>query len=124
MMGQPLVMRNTDRIPHLSHSVNSATAIGFNSPVPGIGVRTIEPFPAVDTFEVRSDLYPWMHAWVRVLDNPFFDVTRNDGSFSIKDLPPGKYTVHAWHETLGELEKEITVTGGEPAVLDLTFEAK
>ncbi len=124
MIGQPLVLRNSDNFPHLSHALNSATAIGFNSPVPGNAVRTIEPFPAVDTFEVRSDLFPWMRGWVRVLDNPFFDVTRSDGAFSIKDLPPGKYTLHAWHEVFGEMEKEIEVTGGEPAVVDFTFEAK
>jgi len=58
-----------------------------------------------------------------VLENPFFDVTRSDGAYSIKDLPPGKYTVHAWHEVLGEMEKEIEVTGGEPVVVDFTFEA-
>jgi hypothetical protein len=124
MMGQQMVLRNRDGIPHYSHALNSATAIGFNSPVPGLGNRTIEAFPAVDTFEVRSDLFPWMHAWVRVLDNPFFDVSRSDGSFLIKDLPAGKYTVHAWHEVLGEREKEITVGGGEPVAVDFTFEGK
>ncbi|HEY8751504.1 MAG TPA: carboxypeptidase regulatory-like domain-containing protein [Tepidisphaeraceae bacterium] len=124
VIGQQMMLKNADRIPYNAHAVNSATAIGFNSPTPGIGPRTIEAFPAVDTFEVRSDLFPWMHAWVRVLDNPFFDVTRSDGSFSIKDLPPGKYTLHAWHESLGDREKEITVDGGEPVVVDFAFEAK
>jgi hypothetical protein len=124
VIGQKMILRDSDRIPHLTHAVNSATAVAFNSPAPGVGTRTVEPFPATDTFELRSDLYPWMHAWVRVLENPFFDVTRTDGSFNIKDLPPGTYTLHAWHEALGELEKEITVTGGEPAVIDFTFDAK
>jgi hypothetical protein len=124
VIGQQLILRNSDNFPHLSHALNSATAIGFNSPVPGNAVRNVEPFPASDTFEVRSDLFPWMHGYVRVLDNPFFDVTRSDGAYSVKDLPPGHYTLHAWHEVLGELEKEIEVTGGEPAVVDFTFDVK
>jgi uncharacterized protein (DUF2141 family) len=66
-------------------------------------------------------MHPWMHAWVRVFDHPYFDVTRSDGTFLIKNLPPGTYHLHAWHESLGDQEKMITVNGGEPLSVDFTF---
>lgn len=124
MVGQQLVLHSSDRLPHFSHAVNSLTAPTFNTPLPATGPRVIDTFQGVETFEVRSDVHPWMQAWVRVLDNPYFDVSRADGGYSIKDLPPGTYTLRAWHETLGEQEKQITVTGGEAVVVDFTFDGK
>jgi hypothetical protein len=62
-----------------------------------------------------------MVAWVGVMDNPFFSVTKADGSFEIKDLPAGKYDIEAWHEKLGTQKFTVEVTADEAKVLDITF---
>ena len=75
--------------------------------------------PRTKTFKVvepalrfKCDVHPWMFSTIFVLDHPFYGVSGPDGSFSIKDVPPGTYTVVAWHEKLGEQEIEIAVGEG------------
>ena len=66
-------------------------------------------------FKVKCDVHPWMGAFVHVLDHPFFSVTGDDGTFTISGLPPGNYTVTAWHETLGEQQQaDVKVEEGKP----------
>jgi len=51
-----------------------------------------------------------MSSWIGVVDHPFFDVTDEQGNFSIEGLPPGEYTVATWHEVLGSAETTVTVS--------------
>ena len=66
-----------------------------------------------------------MFAWITVVDNPYFAVTDKDGKFTIKDVPPGKYTITAMHRkaapTTG-LEKDVEVKEGATANVDFTLE--
>ena len=71
--------------------------------------------------ELRSDVHPWTRGFVAVFDHPYFDVTGADGAFSITGLPPGQYTIAAWHERLGRIERAVTITAGERATVVLTF---
>jgi len=64
-----------------------------------------------------------MHAWVGVLDHPYFAVTAADGSFSLKGLPPGTYTIEAWHETLGTQMQSVTIGEKESKDIAFTFKA-
>ena len=65
-----------------------------------------------EAVKFKCDVHPWMAAYVFVMTHPFFAVTDASGSFSIPDLPPGRYTLHAWHETFGSLEQEVVVGDG------------
>lgn len=56
------------------------------------------------------NVHPEMEAYVLVLETPYYAVSENDGSYKIKDIPPGKYTLKCWHEKLKETSAEITVT--------------
>ena len=58
---------------------------------------------------VRCDVHGWMNGWVGVVDHPFFAVSAADGSFQIKGLPAGSYTLEAWHEVLGTQTQKVTV---------------
>ena len=49
----------------------------------------------------KCDVHGWMNAYVGVLEHPYFAVTDKDGKFTLKGLPPGTYTIEAWHEKLG-----------------------
>jgi len=64
-----------------------------------------------------------MHAWVGVLPHPFYSTSGADGSFSIKNLPAGTYTIEAWHEKAGVQQATVTVGAGETKTADFTFSA-
>ena len=62
-----------------------------------------------------------MKSYVAVLKHPFFSVSSKDGSFEIKGLPPGTYTIEAWHEKLGTLEQKVTVAAKDSKKIDFDF---
>ena len=61
---------------------------------------------------VKCNVHSWMKAWIGVVESPYFAVTATDGSFELKNVPPGKYTIEAWQEELGTQEQELI---GEPS---------
>ncbi|HXE52348.1 MAG TPA: carboxypeptidase regulatory-like domain-containing protein [Tepidisphaeraceae bacterium] len=124
MVGSRMTVRNSDPLVHSTHAINSTSVPAFNFAMPGVTERTLDPFRNGDTFQVHCDLHPWMRAWVCVMPNPYYDLTRGAGTYTIRDLPPGTYQLTAWHEVLGTMHKEVTITGGEPAVVDFTFEGR
>src|SRR6266404_2203054 len=73
---------------------------------------------------VKCNQHPWMKAYVGVLKHPFFAVRSEDGSFTIKGVPPGKYTVVAWHEGGAngtEKTMQVTVAANGAAKADFAF---
>ena len=72
---------------------------------------------------VKCNQHPWMKAYIGVLKHPFFSVSAADGAFTIKDVPPGKYTVVAWHEKFPEQTMEITVPDGGAGTANFTFDS-
>jgi plastocyanin len=70
---------------------------------------------------VKCNVHPWMKGYIAVLKNPYFAVSDKEGHFSVKDLPPGSYTITAWQEKLGTSVQKITVGAGENKTLDFTF---
>jgi len=73
------------------------------------GMEHEQEFEESEIVKVECDLHGWMQAWVVVTDNSYFALTNDDGSFEIPDLPPGKYTLTAWHEVLGTMTQKIKV---------------
>lgn len=122
MVGQPIEVRNSDPLLHSVHSMDAEQSPAFDFAQPTLGSRRVEPLQVVETFQVKCDLHPWMSAWVRVFNQPYFAVTGPDGSFTIPPLPPGTYRIKAWHESLGVREKTIEVRAGAPANIDFTFD--
>ena len=91
----------------------------FNLGMPIKGMKIKKTFEKPEIMaKVKCDVHPWMNAYIGVLSHPFYTVSGEDGSFEIKDLPPGTYTLEAWQETLGTKTAEITVpeSGEIPAV--------
>jgi uncharacterized protein (DUF2141 family) len=72
----------------------------------------------------KCEVHPWMFAWVSVFDHPYFAISAKDGTFKIANVPPGKYTIKAFHRKAGEATQQIEVKAGEPAKVDFTLEAK
>jgi hypothetical protein len=72
---------------------------------------------------VKCNQHPWMKASIGVLDHPYFAVSAKDGSYTIKNVPPGTYTITFWHETLGEQTASVTVAAKESKTQDMTYKA-
>jgi plastocyanin len=68
------------------------------------------------------NIHPDMLAYVVVVDTPHFAVTDKAGAFLIRDVPPGRYRLVAWHEKKDGLERDVEVVAGKPLVLDLVIE--
>ena len=57
----------------------------------------------------KCDVHGWMSAYVGVLDHPYFGTTAPDGTVVLGNLPPGTYTIEAWHEPLGTKTQQVTI---------------
>lgn len=69
----------------------------------------------------KCDVHPWMFAYVCVMEHPFFDVSNEDGTYRIPDLPPGEYTMEAVHRKLGHVSRKVRIHEHEQLVLDFEF---
>jgi hypothetical protein len=103
MIGQPLRIKNSDPIMHNIHAlpkVDGNTEFNFAQPSQG-DVNDTKWTSSIKSPEVlvkmKCDVHPWMFAYVGVQDNPYFAVTDKDGNFKIANVPPGKYTLTAYH---------------------------
>jgi hypothetical protein len=122
MVGQKLLIKNSDAFLHNVHSlaqVNPAFNFGQPNKDPG---KEVESPKAAEVIKIKCDVHPWMGAWQVVFEHPFFAASKPDGTFEIKNLPDGDYTIQAWHEKLGTQEGKVSVKGGKGTV-DFTFKA-
>lgn len=117
--GQALRVVNSDP---LTHHVQAQTnpKWGLNqpprsSPVERRFIRSEVMIP------VLCNIHSWMSAYIGVVNHPYFAVSKDDGSFEIDNLPPGKYTIAAWQEKLGTQEQQITVQPSGKAEANFTF---
>lgn len=121
--GQPLTVLNSDPT---AHNVHPAPRMNpeWNQSQPANGVPFEKKFMRPETLiPVKCNQHPWMRAYIGVLAHPFFAVSARDGSFHIDRLPPGEYTVIAWHELLGEQTAKVTVGPNERKSVDFAFSA-
>ena len=72
----------------------------------------------------RCDVHNWMNAWVGVLDHPFYAVSGPGGAFEIRGVPPGTYTIEAWHEKLGTQTQTVTIGAKETKALTFVFKVQ
>jgi hypothetical protein len=119
---QAIVFLNSDETIHnIKSSPKASKGWNFVTPPKGKGSRTLAKQEVM--VKLGCDVHPWMTAWVGIVDHPFFAVTGPDGSFSFAGLPPGTYTISAWHERLGTVD--ATVSLEKAAVTsDLTLPGK
>jgi hypothetical protein len=73
--------------------------------------------------ELSCEVHPWTRAWIAVFDQPYYTMTGADGSFVIDSIPPGRYTIHAWHPRLGAIEERLTIEAGKTATIRLRARA-
>jgi plastocyanin len=120
-VGQPLEILNSDPVIHNIHAVPKIND-EFNIGQPVQGMKTTRTFTKQEVMvPFKCDVHGWMNAYVGVVAHPYFAVTGKDGTFELKDVPPGKYTVEAWHEKLGPKRVDVTVGPKESKETNFAF---
>jgi hypothetical protein len=118
---QPLSVTNSDTFTHNVHPLPTTNREFNKSQSPG-SPPVEHTFPRQELkIAVKCNVHPWMRSYINVVDHPFFAVTAADGSFTIKGLPPGTYTIEAIHESLGNKEASVTVGDAESKEVDFSF---
>jgi len=122
-VGQKLEIVNSDPTLHNIHALPKGNS-EFNTGQPIQGMKTEHTFTAKEVMvPFKCDVHGWMNAYVGVLDHPFYAVTDASGNFDIKGLPPGTYTIEAWHEKGGTVDQTVTIGPSETKDLNFTIKA-
>lgn len=120
-VGQTLDIINDDPTLHNIHALPKANQ-EFNTGQPIQGMKTTHVFTAREVMvPFKCDVHGWMNAYVGVLDHPYFAITKDDGKFELKTLPPGTYTIEAWHEKMGTQTQSVTIGAKETKDITFTF---
>jgi hypothetical protein len=126
-VGTPLSLMNNDAILHNVHANDTGMTV-FNVAMPIKGQKLPIPMRKPGLMKLQCDAgHTWMNGWIYVFDHPFFAVTDEAGGFTIKDVPPGDYTVELWHEPADgqgsgvRTTAKVKVADGAPAKLELSM---
>jgi plastocyanin len=121
MTGESLRVTNSDAATHNVAAV-SAHRQGFNESLTPGAAPIERSFPREEiAIPVKCNIHPWMKFYAAVLAHPYFQVTGKDGSFTLKNIPPGIYTLTAWHERYGSKKQTIVVKPNSEQNLSITF---
>jgi plastocyanin len=124
MVGQPLRVVTLDPTSHNIH-IRATSGRDFDvTQQPGSSAVTTRFSRPQNMVPVHCNIHPWMQAYIGVVTNPYYAVTGDEGSFQIKGVPTGSYTLSIWTATFGTQEREVTVRAGETASVDFTFGAR
>jgi plastocyanin len=119
--GQRVEIRNTDPTFHNVHAYQDQRTL-FNTGQPAKVRPANKALPAGDgPMKLKCDVHPWMIAYVFPHPNGLFAVTDSEGRFSIEGIPPGKYTLEVWHETLGTQSIPVTIEEGKTIEPKISF---
>jgi plastocyanin len=121
--GQKITIKNSDPVMHNVHTTPTANPEDNKAQMAGSPDLTVSFAKPENFVKFKCDVHPWMFAWVTVVDSPYFALTDKDGKFTIKDVPPGKYTVTALHRKASPtgVDQEVEVKA-DGAKADFTLE--
>ncbi len=121
MAGQNMDIKTADQTNHNIHPMPKDNQEWNESQPPGAEDK-IKSFPRQEIMiPVKCNVHPWMRAYIGVVSHPFFAVTGDDGSYSLKGLPPGTYTITVWQEKYGTQDQQVTVGAKDSKTVDFTF---
>jgi len=121
MTGQTFEVKNDDQTTHNIHPMPKDNRDWNKSQPPGASPIDETFGRAENAIPVKCNVHPWMKSYIFVFKNPYYAITPKDGKFELKDLPPGTYTIEAWHEKYGTSDQTVTIGGKESKPLNFTF---
>ena len=119
-LGQTLQVRNSD---DLLHNVHSLTEKGNASNISEPKAGMVQSFKLKDeeVLRIKCDVHRWMTTYVGIVSHPYFAVTGDAGTFEIANVPPGSYTIRAWHERYGPVTQMVRVRAGATTNVDFSY---
>jgi hypothetical protein len=108
-VGQVFKVTNSDPLTHNIHPLPKVNRDWNQSQSPGANPLTRRFTQPEVMIRVKCNIHSWMHAWIGAVDHPYFAVTGSDGSFQLRDVPPGMYTIEAWQEELGRQDQQVAL---------------
>ena len=121
---QLLDIKNTDPVTHNVHPMPHDNK-PWNRSLPQGADPFVTSFPEQEfAIPVACNIHPWMRAYLFVFAHPYFEVTSKSGDFELANLPPGTYTIEAWHERFGTLDQTVTIGPKESKTITFTFDAE
>ena len=120
---QELKVINDDPTSHNIHPLAKINHEWNKSQPPGTPPIS-EKYDKPEFISVKCNIHPWMHGIFAVLSTSHYDISTGGGDFKLPNLPPGKYTITAWHEDYGTQTADVTITGNETKNVNFTFKAK
>ncbi len=128
-VGQTVVFRNNDATAHNVNTLKTTTEKNpkWNFTLASKGTEKSLWFPAEGTMKMVCNAHSWMGTWIHVVDHPHFQVTGDDGSFELRDVPAGTYTLSCWSESCNpgqKDEKSVKVEAKGTTQVDFTFQPR
>jgi plastocyanin len=124
MTGDPLEVTNKDAV---THNINAMSQFhqGWNETQVRGGPPIERRFSREEIpMTVKCNMHTWMRFYLAVVNHPYFQVTGKDGQFGLRNVPPGTYTLTAWHETFGIKKQTITIQPKQEQTVSITFTDK
>ncbi len=122
--GQTLLVINSDPVTHNAHPVAQVNREWNHSQGPGEDPLARKFGRREVMIPVKCNIHSWMRAFIGVVEHPYFAVSGPDGTFQIRNVPPGDYVVEAWQETLGAQEQKISVASSGKVEINFTFKGE
>lgn len=117
--GQSVQFTNDDPMVHNVFSTSAARSFDLGQPGPH-QTREVS-FPTPGLVDVYCNIHEAMFANILVLPNRAFALVDEQGRFVIRDVPPGRYPLHAWGRSIEPFEVEVTVGTGKPAAVEVVL---
>jgi hypothetical protein len=122
--GQQFEVTNSDPVTHNIHPRAHENREWNQSQAQGAAPLERKFMQPEIMIRVKCNIHGWMHAYIGVVDHPYFAVTGRDGTFELKNIPPGEYVLEAWQEELGVAVQRVTVPAAGKTEVAFTFKGE
>lgn len=116
LVGTTVAFPNSDEVRHNVFSPSPARRFNLGTYPKGVA-RTVT-FDKPGEVALLCNVHAEMSAYVVVVETPYFAVSAKDGSYTIRNVPPGKYVLKTWHEKLKPQMKEVEVPADGSVTVD------